>query len=362
MPSLTEVAKQADVSIATASMVLNSNNYQRRVSEPCAQRVREVAQRMGYVPNYHARSMKLGRAEVIAVAMDIGHTAGQTLRSDLSLPYFSTMLGAIELEARRTEFQVAIVGPSLRMRAPERGYLGVQQRRFDGLVILGIVLRPWLTSFMAEAPRAPVVVIEYPGTTELPVVDWDEPGGVRLALEHLRGLGHTRFLYVGEISESPAHASRRHEYIQQAARESGMRMRSIFYNRAEQDLAGRRQWATFGGEQAVLQDLNANRRDYTAILAYNDLVAIGVVSALARSGLRVPADVSVMGFDDLQAELCIPRLTAVSHVLDDMGRRAAELTFRMIQDPTAIQDLRGHRAILQPHLVVRDSTGPAAAL
>src|SRR2546421_524524 len=100
MASLSDVAKVAGVSLTTASLVLNRPKQPNRVSEACAQRVREAAKKVGYIPNYHARSMKLGRAETIAVAMDVGTGQGADTVSELTDAYFNHLIGGIELHLR----------------------------------------------------------------------------------------------------------------------------------------------------------------------------------------------------------------------------------------------------------------------
>jgi len=116
-------------------------------------------------------------------------------------------------------------------------------------------------------------------------------------------------------------------------------------------------------EAELLRFLSARpEHKWTAAVCYNDVVGIGVCSAMARAGIRVPQDVSVVGFDDVEAQLCIPRLTTVSHRLSHMGQRAAEMVMQMINDETAVSRLRGTVEVVAPELVIRASTGPAAIL
>src|SRR4051812_24957356 len=114
MASLSDVARAAGVSLTTASMVLNRPKQPNRVSSACAQRVRSVADELGYIPNYHARSMKLGRAETIAVAMDVGAPPadrGPATVSEFADGYFNQLLGGVELHLRSVGYQMSLVGP-----------------------------------------------------------------------------------------------------------------------------------------------------------------------------------------------------------------------------------------------------------
>jgi DNA-binding LacI/PurR family transcriptional regulator len=111
--------------------------------------------------------------------------------------------------------------------------------------------------------------------------------------------------------------------------------------------------------KAVLAHLNASPRKFTGIVCYNDNVGAGVMDALADAGLRVPQDVSVIGHDNFEGRRCRPKLTSVDHRLAEMGRKAAELLLSMVGDRARVEELRGHRELIDPLLVVRDSTGPA---
>lgn len=357
MASLSEVAKHAGVSLTTASIVLNPGKQACRISVACAQRVRAAAEELGYVPNYHAQSMKRGRAGAIAVTLDIG-PPGQPSHSELGSSYFGTIIGAIELHARSLGFQTAIVGPDEKLRAPDRGYLGLRQRRFDGLIVPGIVVRPEATSFISDAPMAPIVVVEYSGKTELPVVDWDEAAGLELAIRHLADLGHRELLFLGPQDGDPVTGPTSRETLFMAkAAEAGVRFAACRFDRRSSNYhVGT---IADAAEDALRMYLREHKRTFTGVLAYNNVAAIGACGALLEAGLKIPADVSVVGVDDVEASFAIPRLTTVSHKLAEMGRRASELMMQMIEDKEAVAALRGKREVLMPDLVVRKSTGPA---
>lgn len=356
MASLTQVAKRAGVSIATASIVLNPGKQENRVSAGCADRVREAARALGYVPNYHARSMKLGRAEVVAVTLDIGHYGPlPPAVSELGSTYFGTLLGSVELQLRNADYATTIVGPDRNMRAHDRGLLGIRQRRFDGMVVTGVVIQPEFRQMLTESPKAPIVVVEYRHETKLPVVDWDEAAGARLAVEHLAELGHKRLLYVTPGNRRD-NSNGRGKLVAQEARRLGLHIEEFHFpeapNRynavAEADAC----------EPAFIDYLRTRPRDYTGVICYNDRTALGVCGACHALGVKIPDELSVVGFDNIEAALSIPRVTSVNHELAEMGKRAVELVLQMIKNKNAIKDLRGHRDILQPALVVRKSTAP----
>lgn len=363
MATLTDVARAAGVSLTTASMVLNKGKQENRVSAACAERVRSVAKKLGYIPNYHARSMKLGRAETIAVALDIGvPNEHPEVRSQLGNSYFGELVGGIELVLRNMGYQMTIVGPDMRSRAPDRGLMGIRQRRFDGCIIAGVVVRHDLTRFMDEWHDAPIVVIEYNGQTPLPVVDYDEAAGVDKAVKHLAELGHRELLWVEEVASDapPRIASRREQLFMASVWDNGLRGQSLRLptGNTQRNQTPDDRSMVDRVDRGVLEALRDKPRGFTAVVAFNDLTAIGVCSALWRMGVSVPGDVSVVGFDDIQACMGIPRLTSVSHRLHDMGQRACDLLMELIKDETVREQYRGKREMLTPQLVVRESTAP----
>jgi LacI family transcriptional regulator len=356
MASLSDVAKAAGVSLTTASLVLNRPKQPNRVSEGCSERVRAVAKRLGYVPNYHARSMKLRRAETVAVAVDVENVAGEVRASELADAYFNHLIGGIEMHLRQVGYQMALlVGSDRDLSASERALQGITQRRFDGLVVLAVAIDRSKEHALAKLPPdAAVVAIEYTGATTATVVDYDERHGLELALRHLTELGHRRLLWV-----APA-GNVREPVMRSVAAGFDAEVTALDFPFAHTPA---RSWRVDIMDQAragMREYLKAHAGEFTAVVAYNDPVAIGVCGALAEAGVRVPADVSVIGFDDVEASFCIPPLTTVSHKLVEMGRRAAERVMEMVRDEGAREGLRGVRDVLKPELVVRGSTSRAA--
>lgn len=355
MASLTDVAKIAGVSLTTASMVLNKGKQHNRVSAACAARVQDAAKQIGYVPNYHARSMKLGRAEVLAVAMDIGHD-DELHRADLELsnPYFGYLLGGIEMRTRELGYLMTLVGPDAKSRAPDRAVLGVRQRRFDGLIVPGSLVRTQKTQFLDEPFDGPVVVIQPNKPTVHPIVDFNQLTGVDMAVRHLASLGHRKLMYVGEIGPDE-HSKLREHQVQESCRALGITSVSVEVHRLELETI-RHPDIQISQVSAEFGEIMAKRQhEFTGVVCYNDLTAIGVIEALTNAGLRVPTDVSVIGFDDTAAMYAVPRLTTISHELSEMGRVATNLCMEMFADPASIRQRRGTRTTIQPKLIERAS-------
>jgi LacI family transcriptional regulator len=360
MPSLMEVAKLSGVSVSTVSMVLNRTKRAERISDECAQRVREAARKLGYVPNYHARSMKLGVAETIGLSVEI-EACPERGSSELADLFFASVIGSVELRLRREGYMLSIVGPGEKTTALARGRKAIQQRRFDGLLVLGV------SSFInAPLPEdiedEPIVVIEYPGSTTLPVIDFDDEQAVDLAVDHLLELGHRRLMWVGPDDDPSGKATIRRDRLRARAQEAGgTSVEQCLYQ------SGADVWSQHGehivdaAEQAV-ESCIARRgasSTVTGVVCWNDATALGVSRALQRAGRSVPGDVSVVGMDNFEAGLGCPKLTTIDHRAFEMGFRAAELLLEIAFDGDRRAELRGHVEKLAPRLIVRDSTGPA---
>jgi len=346
--------------VSTASVVLNAGHRRKKVSAARTAAVREAARRLGYAPNYHARSMKLGRADSIGVVLDTGLTEDETLGGHrLSNSYFGALVGAIDSRLTAKGFCTTIIGGTGDATALQRTLAALRQRRLDGVVVLtGTQSVAGVRQFV-EADR-PAVLVEYPTEIDLPVVNWDERKGVALAIEHLAGLGHREILWLGpEGLDSPAGA-REVLFVREAwdAQRRGsscrFRVRPTLGQADFPDAA-----VADGATEALLQLTGSERPPFTGIVCFNDATAIGACRALTQMGMRIPEDVSVVGIDDLHAAFCIPRLTSISHRLKEMGKRAADMLNEAIGDTDAWHAMLGRRVVVEPTLSVRESTGPA---
>lgn len=361
MASLTVIAKKAGVSVTTASLVLNKQGHGTRVSEECAARIRGIAEELGYVPNYHASSIKKGRSESVAIAMDLGivDEADQSIRTrlELDMPYFGQLVGAIEAALRAKGYLVTLVGPDIHDRAPDRAMIGIRQRRFDGMIVLGSVVKPEGTAVLEEAPAYPIVVVQPSIPTQLPTITYDEVSAITLMVDHLAGLGHQRLLWVGQ--EGGCVAPKRRASFAAVCHRRGVRGDVMTFpipcTCGQTDY----QYVPDIARDAMAGHLAKGPREFTGVVCYNDNTAIGVVDALVEAGVRVPEDVSVIGHDNFEGRRCRPRLTSVDHCLVEMGRRAADSLLSMIDDPSRVAELRGTREVVEPQLVIRNSTGPA---
>lgn len=356
--TLRHVAAEAGVSVATASRVLNRGKFAERISEPCADRVRAVALRLGYRTNYLARSIKLGRSDAIGLALELGEPgAARTPAVLIGNSYYQSLIAGIEAGTYETTYGLSLIGPGNGVTALERGLRAIEERRLDALIVVGFGLKPAQQQLLQGRERVPVVVIQPDATTKLPSVDFDDQAGVRLAVQHLAELGHRELLWVGPAtSEDMAHAVQREQYFMTTVWDLGLRGASCRFE-AHRQPAGNRLHEL--AEAALGPQLRKPHRA-TAVVCYNDLVAIGVLRALAHRGYRVPQRMSVVGFDNIEADVAVPPLTSVDHRLFELGRRACALALESANAPVA-PDGPAPREVLAPRLAIRDSTGPATS-
>jgi LacI family transcriptional regulator len=344
--TLDRIARLAGVSRTAVSLVLSADGGPTRIGAERAERIRELARRLGYVANYHATSMRTGHAGSIAIAFDMRPNAAliaQTATTQLGTPFFGTLVGAIEHVARDHGYLLTIVGPDARADAIERGLLGLRQQRFDGVILLGP------PASLAPAPRGmPVVGIHPVGGSPATAVSWDEAAGVELAIAHLAGRGHRELLWVG-----PAGTAREAACVRSAARAdlriAACHVPSPVSNAlvAECDAAA----------AALARWMGGSTRRVTAVVAYNEVVGLGALRAAQESGRRIPHDLSVICFDDTLAGLASPPLTTVDLRFHAVGQRAAELLIARIVAARDGRTTADARERIAPRLVERASVG-----
>lgn len=330
--TIADVAARAGVSTATVSRVLTGVGQARPETRA---RVLEAARALGYRPSEIARSLKRRSTQTIGLII-----------TDIENPYFPQLVRAVEDAARAEGYSVLLCNAA---DDPEReaGYLELLvDRRVDGLIIaatsLGERHGTWLT-----APPIPVVLVNTaaPGVG-VPAITSDNVLGGRLVAEHLLGLGHRRFGYLMPPPRN-VDAVDRFGGVRAALSGAGCPPDALTVCDGEAHVRG--------GESAT-HALLGRVPETTAIVAYNDLMAIGALRAVRSRRIRVPADVSVVGFDDVAVAAYVdPPLTTVTQRTDEMGRWAVA---RLTRDP----EVRPSAPVRLPvDLQVRESSGPPPA-
>ncbi|MHB1158562.1 MAG: LacI family DNA-binding transcriptional regulator [Phycisphaerales bacterium] len=360
MPTIREVADKSGVSTATVSRVLAGGPARLRCSPQVVQRVETIAKDLGYRVNYHMRSVRKKRSDAIGY---ITERHPQTAGNEAGGWYFEQILEGVQAAVQNAGCAVMQVRSNKLEQndkpALMRGLNFVQERRLDGLVLPGI-----LSSFQGRLDNQtyddlPVVVVEPVEQTRWCAIRFDELAGIQRIIDHLMQLGHRQLLWLGPAHTWTNRSTIREQLVLRAAFSTGVQGHCCFY---EEPISISIEALVQRAEDAMLNYLAGDPPPFTAIVAYNDLTALGVCRALARRGISVPGQVSVTGFDDHCASLCWPPVTTVTHELFEMGRRAGELVLELVNaDPAKRAELRQHHETFTPRLVVRESTGPAPA-
>ncbi|GHO58583.1 LacI family DNA-binding transcriptional regulator [Ktedonobacter robiniae] len=340
-----EVARLAGVSRTTVSRVLSGSG---RISEEVRQRVLEAAASLGYEPNVVAQSMVRQRSRTIALGLfHVEEGLSFSRLGETKHHFYLDVLKYIEEEAANAGYD--LLQPSRPLgRTPESYVRTLQTRQVAGAVMLALSSTDPRIPALVQA-HIPTVFIDAvgqgPGAT---YVKGDHVSGARQVTEHLLALGHKRMaFFVGPSSNM--FGMERLFGAQQALASAG---RSL-----DPSLVRQSGWNMQQAYEAAAQ-LLSERRDFTAIIAGSDLMAIGILRALRERGLHVPEDVSLSGFDDLElASYTDPGLTTVRQDRVAMGRGAIQLLLRLIQGEQHLAPL-----ILPTQLIARQSTGPAPSV
>ncbi len=330
--NLRQLAEYLRLSQTTVSLVLNNSPAGRSIPQRTRDRVFEAARKFHYRPNYFARSLRNSRSMSVGVIVP-----------DLSDGYFPVVMSAIEKRLLKAHYFYVTASHYRRPELVEEYSRRLMERAVDGLLLLD-------TPAHIHVPAPAVAVSSHnpaPGVTNV-VLDHDL--AARLALTHLVKLGHERIAFM-QGAQGITDAKYRWKSILSVARQMDIAVVPELCIQLEET----RQTPEAGYQ--VMQGLLERTREFTAIFCFNDISAIGAIRAITDAGLRVPEDISVVGFDDIvTAAYCKPSLTTVKQPLREMGLQAAQALLDRIADPS--QEWPAE-IVMEPELVVRESTGPA---
>lgn len=350
MIRLKDVADKAGVSIWTVSKVLNPAADRARISLACVRKVVKAANALGYSANYHARSLQTGRAHALGLLM------GEATNVWVN-PFWAHLLGGIEAEARRLGYDVVVIGPAGNQSDAERGINYIKTQRVDALIVPGHLSADFRNGRM-ESLDLPIVVAASRRKSRHWVVEVDPAPGVVEAVEYLASLGHKDLLWL-EIDESRSPESiERRDAFEKAAGAAKIRTRQIAFNwSAEASSLDH----VIRAARSRFLPLLKKPHSFTGVVCFNEAAALGVYAAAAELGLSIPRDLSVVGFDDLYAHVALPGMTVASHMLPEIGARAAELAVKLASGTKPLSYLpengAENRLLRVPSkLVVRSST------
>ena len=329
--TLKTIAAHLQLTPGTVSAALNNSAAARSIPEHTKQRILTAARELNYRPNFSARSLRLQRTYTIGViAEEIGDAYG------------SMIISGIEQHLRQHNFFFLTVIHRHDKKLLQTYSQMLQSRGVEGFITVD--------TSITEQPALPTVAVaghqRVAGVTNIVL---DHKRAAQMALQHLQNLGHKEIAFLkGQPFSSDSIA--RWDSIVEVAAELGVRIRPELTVQIE----GTDSTPVIG--YPVGKQLLERRRPFTAVFAYNDISAIGAIWAFREAGLRVPEDVSVVGFDDIPgAASANPSLTTVRQPLSRMGQIAAQTVIERVEQ-------RGNyvpEIAIEPGFVVRESSGPA---
>jgi len=331
--TLKNIAERVGRSVTTVSRALAGYDD---VSEATRRQVQQVAREMGYVPNITARQLQKQRTDTIAFVMP-------TYGPRFSDPFFSEFLAGVGNQAAKFGFDLLV---STRPPGEEEiaTYLkNIRSRRVDGFIIVRTRRCDDRITLLQNNNFPFVAFGRVEKNNEFPFVDENSEWGIKLMVDHLVEQGHTRLACIAPPSELMLAYYRRRGFVQ------GLQSHNLPVNERfilEADLTQQ------GGRQAA-ETLLSMPRPPSAIVACNDLMALGAMSAAHQRGLTVGRDISITGFDDIPlAEHANPPLTTVHQPVYQIGTMVSEMLINIIQGKT----LPDQHVILQPSLIIRQSS------
>ncbi len=333
MPSIREVAEQAGVSLGTVSNVLNRPEV---VAEATRLRVQEVIEQLGFVRNGSAHQLRAGHSHHLGLVV-----------LDVTNPFFTEVARGVEDAANEAGYVVILCNSD---SSPEKEgrYLHVlQEQRTAGVLITPVQNDVAYLQRLRQRDIA-IVLLDRPSQArDLCSVAIDDALGGELAARHLLELGHRRIAFVSGPLSIRQYAERR-----RGARRA-IKMAGFDPNEILSEIIAAQNARS--GEQCV-ETLLTHTRQPTAIFCANDLLALGVMRGLGQRGIKIPSDIALIGYDDVEfASMLSPALTSIRQPKYQLGRAAAELLLHEIGEAEKHQ----HTQIMyQPELIVRASTQP----
>jgi len=340
-PTQVDVAQRAGVSRATVSYVLNgTTNGRVPISDETRQRVLEAIEELGYEPDARAQALRSGSTKTIALIIP-----------DLRNPHFCEYATGIEEAARGAGYHMLLSSTTLNDEYAVEVFKDLSRRRFDGLILA--------SSFILESDEAQAT-LDQVRKSGLPIVELSDNYGVDAVaadyrnatmevMDYLFSLGHRRIGLIYGVGGVGGHelADDRLQPYRASLEAAGISI--------DDDLIVECGPTIEDGYQASKRLLELASRP-TAILAINDLLAIGALRAAADRGLQVPKDISFVSYDDIpMANYLLPRLTTVTKDALNSGRKAFEVLLARIQNPDLPRQIIHNSA----RLIIRESTGPA---
>src|ERR1700674_1253039 len=342
--TMRDVAKSSGFSPATVSIVLNNAPLARYIAPATKKRIEEGAKKLGYRPNAMARFLRSKRSHSVGV-----------LFFDITDPFCTLIMRGVENALYQASYLSIFADAHNQRNRFERYLEMLLERHVEGL----IVVANWLfvdIQLLADLSKrnipAATIGWELPGDTISSVMVDNEAGG-RLALEHLYQLGHRKIAFIRGpkmlIDSAP-----RWRGIQKFAHSAGLEIDSSLVVQLPDSLDPN---SSFESGHRYTEELLEQKKKFTAVMAFDDLTALGAIRALTKAGVKVPEQCSVTGFDDVAlSALAAPSLTTVRQPMEAMGELAVNIVMEGINATLEKREWSVVSQKMNPELVIRDST------
>jgi DNA-binding LacI/PurR family transcriptional regulator len=342
--TIRDVARESGYSASTVSIVLNSAPLSRYIPEETKGRIQTAARRLGYRPNPLARSLRSQRSNVVGVMV-----------FDITDPFCTPILRGLENALYQSNYLSLLADAHNESQRFERYLEMLLDRRVEGL----IVIANWLVTdikVLADLTQKQVPTVIAGRAFEIEnisTVSVDNEGGAALALQHLYQLGHREIAFL-RGPKTLTSSGQRWKGIRAFAKSVGLTLDPDRITELPESLDPN---SSFEAGTQLTTELLRNGKTFTALLAYDDVTALGALRALKNKGLRVPEDCSVVGFDDVaQAGLSLPSLTTVRQPMEAMGSMSVGMMLEAIKAVERKKDIPVMRRKIPAELVVREST------
>lgn len=337
--NIAEIAHLAGVSTATVSYVINDVG---KVSEKTKLRIREIMAELDYIPSINARSLSNGQTKLIGVTLPLiapSDTTGTLLETN---PFFSEYLGEIHKVVSSYGYDILLSG--IQVKGKYKNW--IKSRGLDGIILLGSY-PPDIYEEVKSLNIPTVLTDVYESyANDFHSVNTDDADGAYFATKHLISLGHKKIGFVGgSIKESPIHNNRYLGYGK-AMLEANLKINNdcIFET-----------LTTFEGGLSLATHLMKEKTELTALFVDADIVALGIMKACQDSGRKIPDELSIVGFDDIQAaSFTSPGLTTIRQFISKKGEIAAHLIMKDILANTRTTESK----VVKSKLIIRGSTKP----
>ena len=336
--TIKDIAKAAGVSHPTVSRALNDHPG---ISKKTSERIKKLAVEMGYIPNAAARGLKTNRTKALGVII-----------SQIDDPFWSEVLNGVDSVLHPAGYSLFIAATHRIKEREKQVVQTMMQRGVDGVILLA----PQFGADQSHILRAfglPMAMVNNEGAAECEdLIFNDDDYGIRLILQHLIALGHKKIAYLGNKMGGLTNTNRQTGFVK-ALKAAGLEVRQEFiYQGSTGDPHGGREGASY------FMSLTGKP---TAIVCYSDYMALGVYNVMAEKKIRIPQDISITGFDNINiAAYLTPPLTTLHQYKFELGVGAAEMMLEMLEKKRLNKEIaqKQRKVSIKGTLYIRASTAP----